>query len=138
MIDKTTGAGTSPFAYLVSEKYISLKTFRKSGVAVATPVWFAFDPDDNRKLYMTTDENTGKVKRMRNNSRVQLAPCDRAGKVHGPEIEATIAFVPEADYARANAILAKRFGILYRLIGLISTIRRASGTYLQITPSTSA
>lgn len=135
MIDKTTSESTSPFAYLASEKYISLKTFRKSGAAVATPVWFAFDPDDDKKLYLITDENTGKVKRLRNNPRVQLAPCDRAGKVHGPEIEATIAFVPEAERTRANAILAKRFGILYGLIGLVTTIRRAPRTWLEITPS---
>ena len=134
MIDKSTSGGNSPFTYLVSEKYISLKTFRKSGVAVATPVWFAFDPDDDRKLYLVTDENTGKVKRLRNNPRVQLTPCDRAGKVHGTEIEATIAFVPEAQRSRANAILAKRFGLLYGLINLITTVRRAPRTWLEITP----
>ncbi len=135
MIEKTAGEGNSPFAYLVPEKYISLKTFRKSGVAVATPVWFAFDPDDDRKLYLVTDGNAGKVKRVRNNPRVELAPCDRAGKVHGPEIEAIATIVPDADQARANAILAKRFGILYQLIGLMNSIRRSSRTWLEITPS---
>jgi PPOX class probable F420-dependent enzyme len=90
MIEKTNTENTSPFAYLVSEQFILLKTFRKSGATVATPVWFAFDPDDDRKLYVMTNEGTGKVKRMRNNPHVLLAPCDRRGKVHGPEIEGAI------------------------------------------------
>ncbi|GAC1367999.1 MAG: PPOX class F420-dependent oxidoreductase [Ktedonobacteraceae bacterium] len=135
MIEKTTGEGSSPFAYLASEQYISLTTFRKSGAAIATPVWFAFDPDDDKKLYIVTEENTGKVKRLRNNSRVMLAPCDRAGKVHGAEIEARGGIVPEADRMRANAILAKRFGFLYRAIAFFSSLRRSTRTWLEITPA---
>jgi PPOX class probable F420-dependent enzyme len=135
MIDKTTTEGTSPFAYLANEQFVSLKTFRKSGEAVATPIWFAFDPEDDRKLYFVTDEKTGKVKRLRNNSRVQLAPCDRAGNVHGPEIEATATFVSQTERLRANAILAKRFGLFYRVIAFIAAFRRSQRTWLEITPS---
>lgn len=134
MIERTDNEGKSPFAYLVPEQYIALKTFRKSGAGISTPVWFAFDPNDDRKLYVTTDEQSGKVKRLRNNAHVQLAPCNTSGKVHGPEIDANAAVVAPADYARVNTILAKRFGILYQLFSIFSTIRRTPRTYLEITP----
>jgi PPOX class probable F420-dependent enzyme len=53
-------------------KYISLTTFRKNGVKVATPVWFGEDGD---KLYVMTLSKMGKTKRIRNNPRVTVATC---------------------------------------------------------------
>ena len=41
------------------QKYISLTTFRKNGVAVATPVWFGEEGD---KLYVMTRSDMGKDK----------------------------------------------------------------------------
>ena len=55
------------------EKYINLETFRKSGAAVATPVWFA---EDLGVFYVYSLANAGKVKRIRNNPRVRLMPWE--------------------------------------------------------------
>ena len=63
------------------QKYISLTTFRKTGAAVATAVWFG-EQDD--KLYVMTRSDMGKTKRIRNNSQVRVAPCKIRGKVTGP------------------------------------------------------
>ena len=65
------------------QKYISLGTFRKSGVKIATPVWFGEDGD---KLYVMTLSDMGKTKRIRNNPQVTVAPCTIRGKVTGPEV----------------------------------------------------
>ena len=46
-----------------SQKYISLKTFRKSGAPVETPVWFG---EEDGKLYVMTRSDMGKTKRIRN------------------------------------------------------------------------
>ncbi len=135
MIEKTSSEGISPFAYLAPERFVSLTTFRKSGVAVVTPVWFAFDPDNGRKLYVVTTEETGKAKRLRNNPRVVLAPCNSGGKVHGPEVEGVATFVAEAESPHANAVLAKRFGFLYWLIGFIGSLRHRKRTWLEIVPA---
>ncbi len=51
---------------IAGQKYISLITFRKSGVAVPTPVWFV---ELNRKLYVITRNDSGKYKRIRNNKK---------------------------------------------------------------------
>ncbi len=134
MIEKTSAESNSPFVSLVSEQFILLKTFRKRGIAVATPVWFVFDPDNDRKLYVVTAEETGKVKRLRNNPHVLLAPCDRRGNVHGPEIEGIVTFVPDADRPRVNAIMAKRFGFLYWVINVVGSLRRSTRTWFEIVP----
>lgn len=64
------------------QKYICLTTFRKSGLGVNTPVWFA-ERDD--KLYVKTRIESGKSKRIRNNPTVSVAPCTIRGKIIGPE-----------------------------------------------------
>ncbi|CAN5227694.1 hypothetical protein BH11ACT5_BH11ACT5_15680 [soil metagenome] len=71
---------TSPaFLALGDESFVSLTTFRKSGEGVSTPVWIAREGDT---LIVTTPSRTGKVKRLRNDSRVELRPSNRMGKVH--------------------------------------------------------
>ena len=65
------------FAALDKQDYLSLETFRKNGAGVRTPVWFAADPatdirSPGAKLYIYTIENTGKVKRARNNPRARV------------------------------------------------------------------
>ncbi len=70
---------------IAGQKYISLTTFRKSGVGVATPVWFG---EQAGKLYVMSRSDSGKSKRVRNNPEVKLAPCTMRGKVTGPEFPA--------------------------------------------------
>ena len=76
------------FAAFAGHKYLNLETFKRSGDGVKTPVWFAADPandlaSDAARLYAYTVGNSGKVKRIRNNARVRIAPCDMAGKLLG-------------------------------------------------------
>lgn len=74
-----------PFSYLEEHDYVNLTTFRKSGEAVPTPVWFA--PHDGR-LYVTTEPDSGKMKRIRNDPRVVLQPCNAWGRPRGESVEA--------------------------------------------------
>jgi hypothetical protein len=71
-------------ARLDRESYISLATFRRDGRAVETPVWFAAHAG---KLYVFSEAKAGKVKRLRNSSRIRVAPCSVRGKVSGPWID---------------------------------------------------
>ena len=66
--------------------YLSLTTFRRGGRPVATPVWFALNGD---RIVVWSGAQEGKVKRLRNNSRVTVAVCDHKGKLKGPLVEAT-------------------------------------------------
>src|ERR1700684_4690044 len=92
---------TAPIpASLQSQKYISLKTFRKSGVGVATAVWFG---EDAGKLYVMTRSDMGKTKRVRNNPQVRVAPCTIRGTVTGAEITATARILTAEAQAEGRA-----------------------------------
>ena len=60
------------------QEFVSLTTFRRTGASVATPVWIAPDGD---VLVVTTPVESGKVKRLRPDPRVELRPCSRRGAV---------------------------------------------------------
>ena len=66
-------------------KYISLATFRKTGEAVYTPLWFA---EQDGKLYVMTRNDSWKYKRIRNNPNVRVAPSTIRGRIIGPELPA--------------------------------------------------
>ncbi len=88
------------------QKYISLTTFRKNGVAVATPVWFGEEGD---KLYVMTRSDMGKTKRIRNNPQVEVAPCTMRGKVTGPEVAASARILPPQEHAPARRTINRKY-----------------------------
>lgn len=114
----------SPFTSLLKENFVNLTTFRKSGAAVPTPMWFA---ESNGVIYISTGTSSGKVKRLRNSGRVTLAPCTANGKVTGDAIEGNARIVTDQqEIARAEAALAKKYGIQRRLL---SVMRSVAGTF---------
>jgi len=88
------------------QKYISLTTFRKNGLGVPTPIWFA---EAGGKLYVKTRGDSGKCKRLRNNSSVKVAPCTVRGKVTGPEFSGTARFLPVEDWPRAQRVVSQKY-----------------------------
>jgi PPOX class probable F420-dependent enzyme len=106
-------------------RYINLVTFRKDGREVATPVWcVAMDS----KLYIYTNGNMGKVKRIRATKRVRVAPSDARGKPVGQWSEGTGRIVEEpALQRRIYAALAAKYGWQYRLLDVIAWIGRRRG-----------
>ena len=107
---------TSPaFLALADESFVSLTTFRKSGEAVSTPVWIARDGD---ALMVTTPADTGKVKRLRNNSRVELRPSTRMGKVadDAPTLTGTAEVIEDqAVVERMGETFLAKYKLEYRI-----------------------
>jgi uncharacterized protein len=91
---------------IAGQKYISLKTFRKNGVGVATPVWFG---EQDSKLYVMTRGDMGKTKRIRNNPQVRVAPCTIRGTVTGAEFAATARILPVEEHARARQAINRKY-----------------------------
>ena len=58
--------------------YMSLKTFKKSGAYVLTPVWFA--STNHNQLYVFSSKNAGKIKRIRNNAASEISECNWKGE----------------------------------------------------------
>ena len=96
-------------AELQNQKYISLTTFRKTGVPVRTPVWFA---EQEGKLYVFTNPKSGKVKRIRNNPQVRIAPSSIRGKVTGPEFAATARVLPPEEWPRVRKIMEQKYWLM--------------------------
>lgn len=95
-------------AALAKAPYVSLATFRKSGVRVATPVWCAADGED---FYFFSAGEAGKVKRLRNGDRAQLAVCDARGKLRSGWVDARAVVLEDpSDVASALAALHSKYG----------------------------
>ena len=110
---------------IAASPFVSLGTYRKNGALVAVPVWVARDGDE---LVVTSERNTGKVKRLRNDQRVTLRPCSRMGAVEPDAItvEAHGRIAAAAtDDAHAEAALRRKYRLQYRLIlGFEALVRR--------------
>jgi PPOX class probable F420-dependent enzyme len=94
---------------------MNLVTFRKTGVGVKTPVWFALD---GNRLVMYTLGSSGKAKRIRNNPRVQVGPSDVRGNPLGASVEARARFLQGEEAARAQKLLSKKYGVMYAIFNL--------------------
>ncbi len=111
----------SELARLDAEKYVSLVTFRKTGVGVATPVWIARDGDE---LLVFSERNAGKVKRIRNDPRVELTACDMLGRrTHGATVTGKARILDDEGSARARRVIARRYGLVGRVTMFFSRLR---------------
>ena len=93
-------------AEIHGQKYISLATFRKSGVAVQTPIWFA---EESGRLYCMTSSKSGKYKRIRNNGQATIAPCTMRGKITGPEFPAKARILPQTEFQRVRRLIKAKY-----------------------------
>ena len=103
----------APIDELAAGKYLSLTTFRRDGTPVATPVWLVRDGD---ALRVVTQADSGKAKRLRNDSRVLLAPCDARGALKGEQVEGTASLEDAEQTARTAQLIEARYGLLGKLL----------------------
>ena len=103
-------------AQFASAKYLNLETFRKTGVGVRTPVWFAQDARDQAVMYVYSAPEAGKVKRIRNNPKVRIAPCDFRGNLRGAWVDGAARICSSDEAAHGQELLRKKYGWL-KIIG---------------------
>ncbi|SRR5712692_5707962 len=111
------------------EKYLNLETLRKDGKAVATPVWFA---EDGGVLYIYSLADAGKVKRIRNNPRVRVAPCDMRGKLKGAWVEARARILQGDEAAKGHRLLDEKYGLLKKIGNVYSKLRKRERVVIAI------
>jgi PPOX class probable F420-dependent enzyme len=93
-------------------KYLGFTTFRRDGSPVTTPVWFASERPDTALVW--TGASTGKVRRIRSNPHVTVAPCDIRGRVKGPTVPGTARILGEDDLPRLVALLRRKYPLAKR------------------------
>lgn len=115
---------------LADAAYVSLTTFRRSGVPVSSPVWVAPAADGSGHLVVITVDATGKVKRLRHTSRVELRACDVRGRIkEGARTyrgEGVVVRAPEEVRAVRAAVVAK-YGWPARVSGLVDVVTSLVG-----------
>jgi PPOX class probable F420-dependent enzyme len=118
----------TPLLALADHRFVSLTTFRRSGAPVSTPVWVSRDGD---LLVVLTPVGSGKVKRLRHDPRVEIAPCGRFGAVaDGVQPLRGVAEVREspADLFRARATIRRAYPIESRIVlGIERLVERLRG-----------
>ncbi|CAA9390539.1 MAG: hypothetical protein AVDCRST_MAG03-560 [uncultured Rubrobacteraceae bacterium] len=123
----------NPFDALAGHRYIRLSTFRRSGKAVPTPVWFARVGEN---LYVVTGRNTGKAKRIRNNPGVALAPSDFRGRPKGRDLRAVARLTGEQKGGAADRALGSKYGWQYRAFKLVERLLGSADdlVFLELSP----
>ncbi|MGY5147400.1 MAG: PPOX class F420-dependent oxidoreductase [Candidatus Nitrosopumilus sp. bin_7KS] len=114
-----------------SEKYISLETYRKNNQPVKTPVWFVIK--DNL-VYVVTREQTGKVKRLRNNLQVKFALCSMRGKITGELVSGTAKILSELETKEVVKMRDKKYGFMAKVAKFAS---KSKGEFFAFTISQS-
>ena len=128
----SSSSSSSNWSSMLSEQaYINLETYRRNGQTVATPVWFTID-DNNNMIYVVTRTETGKVKRLRNNSKVRIMPCGMRGQPKGEWLNGKATFATPEQLEIALKQRNKKYGLKARLSGLFS---RTKGDLIGITIS---
>ena len=112
------------------QSYLNLETFRKDASGVKTPVWFIQDGDT---LFVRTIDNSGKVKRVRQISSVNIAPCKVNGILLGAWTPATAREVKDPAVDRkVDRLLGQKYGLMKALFGLASSLQGRKYTVLEL------
>jgi uncharacterized protein len=100
---------------IADEKYVVITTFRKNGDAVPSPVWIVALADGAAGF--TTDEVSGKVKRIRNNPKVTLQPCNMKGtpKEGSAVVEATAEVLVGAAAQPVRDAVKKKYSVMSQM-----------------------
>jgi PPOX class probable F420-dependent enzyme len=121
---------------LANEQFVSITTFKRDGTDVSTPVWVAAD---NGNLLVISEADTWKVKRIRRDHHVRIAPCNARGTPRGEPIDADATI--DDDTSTVEQLLAQKYGWKYRAYmrfsALVRKLRRQPiprGVTIRITP----
>lgn len=120
------------FGSLGVQTYAVVVTFRSTGEAVPSPVWVGVD--DGGHAYVKTTPYAGKVRRLRHDRRVVVAPSTLRGKPLGPAIRATGRVLPSSEWAHAEATLARAYGGGRRVVERLLGGHEELAAYIELTP----
>jgi uncharacterized protein len=119
----------SAIAQFARQNFLNLETFRKNGQGVPTPVWFV---ENNGALYVHTQADSGKVKRIRNNGRVRVVPADMRGDPRGVWVEGQAALLDPAENERYDRLFKKKYGLQWTMFGAAGKARKAVHVTIEI------
>jgi uncharacterized protein len=87
-------------------KYLSITSYRRDGTGVKTPVWFV---QEDGRLLVETDANSYKVRRIRRNPAVMVAPCTATGRLRAEPVAAHARLLPDAEVSRVERLMTRKY-----------------------------
>lgn len=121
-IERPVARPSADLEALFPGRYLSVTSFKRDGTGVATPVWFV---SDGRRLFALTDLHSAKVRRIRRNPCVLVAPCRANGKLRGEPVPARAEVLTATpDLERVQKLLMERYKLSYRVVMLIYRLGR--------------
>jgi PPOX class probable F420-dependent enzyme len=121
------------FDSLHGHKYAVVVTFRRNGDAVPSPVWFSVD--ERGRAYLKTRHDAGKVKRLRNDSRILIATSNVRGKPVGPTVRGIGRVLPREEWAHAEQTLANAYGAVRRISESVVGGPEEIAAYIELAPN---
>ena len=116
----------------IHQRAVLLTSYRRDGTPVGTAVNMAVDGD---RAFVRTPHRTGKVKRLRNNPNVEIAPSTFLGKPTGPAIRAQARLLSGDEAKYASGKLARKYRILQGvLVPLAHRLTRSKTMHYELTP----
>jgi uncharacterized protein len=105
------------FSELSSARYAVLRTYRRDGTPVDTPIWFAVEADS---VVFRTKVGP-KTKRLAAHPDVELTACDYRGHVSGgtKTVAGRATILSGSAAAKANRALHRRYGWQWNIVPLI-------------------
>jgi PPOX class probable F420-dependent enzyme len=109
-------------------KYLLLESQRTDGTWVGTRMWFAAV---NNTIFLRTEADSPKLRRMSRRPIVKVAPCTMRGKPLDDYIECAAQIVPRERAEQAEAAFRRGYGPLRRLVNVLT---HNDYVYLELTP----
>jgi PPOX class probable F420-dependent enzyme len=129
LADAQTIPALRPF---IHQKTVLLTSFRRNGTPVGTPVSIAVEGDH---AFIRTYDTAWKLKRIRHNPEVEIAPATLRGKPIGPAIRARARLLSGEESAVASHAIARKQLILQGiLVPLFHRLRHYKTVHLELTP----
>ncbi len=120
------------FGPLARQTYVLLTTFKRDGTGVGTPVHIAVDGE---LAYFRTWDTTWKLKRIRNNPEVEVAPSTFGGGPTGAAVRARARILDGKESSNAGRLLARKHPILHGfLIPLVHRLRGNETMHVELRP----
>jgi uncharacterized protein len=124
-------AGARGFDHLDGRSYCLVVTYKRSGEGVPTPVWFGVD--DAGRLYFRTYAPSAKLRRIRSEPRVRVAPATVRGKPLGPAAPGTARVLTKDEEPHAEETIQSNYALFRR------AYKAAAGeydaAYVEVTPA---
>lgn len=105
----STTAAAAELAPFVRQKTVLLTSYRRDGTPVGAPVSIAVDGD---RAYVRSPGNGGKIKRIRRNPVVEIAPCTARGRPLGPAVRMRAELLAGDEFRHAARLLARKYPML--------------------------